>query len=498
MSKNKQILIFSGIGLLVLGGVTALLLLTAPAEKTETTENETVNEVIDERLILIDKTEADITNIHVSNLSGEYDIIKNEDGVTWTIAGLEKANITATALKSLAMNVSEMTASALVEENADDLSKYGLTAPEATVTVSFGDEKLSFCVGNEVPASTSDVYLCESGKSTVYTYSKSALTPFSGDKFSFVDLAAVPAYDQSKGEEVRKLTIERLDLEKPIIVEQIPTPGEDEIAVFSYELTSPYTAYVDLTNAPNFIYSLFGLTADKVAWYGMEERDYELSGLNDPSFKITVESTLKTYTVTLGSAVVEEVLDESGNPKTEVVGFYGMSSEVPDTLFVFSVDSLPALSINAEDLISRLFLMPYIYSLDTVQYEDNKGHSFTLGFEKIKGGAADGTDIHNHYLNGEPYDEQQIKNMYQYLIAASGDELYFDEEKGELLATISYNYKDTAEGSDIVQFYSSDTDRSIIINVNGQNLFKTKQAYMTQLYSNAESFLNGGEIILTY
>lgn len=498
MSKNKQILIFSGIGLLVLGGVTALLLLTAPAEEKETAENETVNEIVDERLILIDKSESDITNIHVSNLSGEYDIIKTEDKESWTVAGLEKANITETALKALAMNVSDMTASALVEENAADLGKYGLTAPTATVTVSFGDEEFGFSVGNDVPASTSDVYFCKKGESTVYTYKKSALSSFGGDKFSFVDLAAVPAYDQSKGEEVTKLTIERLDLEKPIVVEQIPTPGEDEIAVFSYELTSPYTAYVDLTNAPNFIYSLFGLTADKVAWYGMEESDYELSGLNDPSFKITLESTLKTYTVTLGSAVVEEVLDESGNPKTEIVGFYGMSSEVPDTLFVFSVDSIPALSINAEDLISRLFLMPYIYSLDSVEYEDNEGRSFTLGFETIKAGAEDGSDIHNHYLNGEPYDEQQIKNMYQYLIAASGDELYFGEEKGTLLATVAYNYKDSAEESDTVRFYSSDTDRSIIINVNGQNLFKTKQAYMTQLFSNAESFLNGGEIILTY
>lgn len=496
MSKNKQILIFSGIGLLVLGGVTALLLLTAPAEEKETTENETVAEVVDERLILTDKTEADITSINVSNLSGEYDIVKGEEG--WTIAGLEKANIVETSLKTLAGNVSDMTATALVEENAADLGKYGLTAPEATVTVSFKDEDFSFCIGNEVPASTSDIYLCKKGESTVYTYKKSALSSFSGDKFSFIDLAAVPAYDQSKGEEVKKLTIERLDLEKPIVVEQIPTPEEGEIAVFSYELTSPYTAYVDLTNAPNLIYSLFGLTANKAAWFGMEESDYELSGLNDPSFKITVESNLKTYTVTLGSAVVEEVLDESGNPKTEVVGFYGMSSEVPDTLFVFSVDSIPALSINAEDLISRLFLMPYIYSVETVDYSDYKGNSFTIGFETIKAGADDGSDIHNHYLNGVLHDEQQIKNIYQYFIAASGDELYFGDEKGTLLATITYNYKDTAEGSDIVQFYSSETDRSVIINVNGQNLFKTKQAYMTQLYSNAESFLNGGEIVLTY
>ena len=47
MSKNKQILIFSAIGLLVLGGVTALLLLTAHEKEPEKTDTEIVHEEID-------------------------------------------------------------------------------------------------------------------------------------------------------------------------------------------------------------------------------------------------------------------------------------------------------------------------------------------------------------------------------------------------------------------------------------------------------------------
>lgn len=88
--------------------------------------------------------------------------------------------------------------------------------------------------------------------------------------------------------------------------------------------------------------------------------------------------------------------------------------------------------------------------------------------------------------------------MYQYLIGASGDELYFEEEKGELLASVTYNYADPQESADVVRFYTSTTDRHVIINVNGQNLFKTKQIYINQLFSNVKSFLSGGEIVLTY
>ena len=65
MSKNKQILIFSGIGLAVLGGVTAVLMLTAPEKPSETPEDETVTEEIDESLILTEKAAADVVSVNV-------------------------------------------------------------------------------------------------------------------------------------------------------------------------------------------------------------------------------------------------------------------------------------------------------------------------------------------------------------------------------------------------------------------------------------------------
>ena len=88
--------------------------------------------------------------------------------------------------------------------------------------------------------------------------------------------------------------------------------------------------------------------------------------------------------------------------------------------------------------------------------------------------------------------------MYQFLISAAGDELYFDEEKGGQLAQITYTYSDKSRGEDVVTFYSSPTDRKVIININGENVFKAKQIYINQLYKNAENLLNGGEIVLTY
>lgn len=503
MSKNKQILIFSGIGLAVLGGVTAVLLLTAPQNDAAIGESDTEQVQETESYVLSAQTAENIAKIHVVNVSGEYDIVpeaeKDEDGNTvWTIDGLQGAPLLSDTIASAVKGIANVEAQQLVEENPAETDKYGLSDPQASVTISYADgTNYSFSYGNQTPTSSSAVYFLDSASDTVYTYKKSAVTPFSGDKFSFIETMVMPAQDNSGEEEIKSLTVERYDLEDPLIIEQIPTV-EDEISVFAYQLTSPYTAYADLTDAPNFMNSLFSLEAQKAVWYGMEEKDYEASGLNDPTCTITLKTSKKTYKITLGKPVVSETSDENGNVSQKITGIYGMCSEMPDVLYLFNYEDIPALSIDPQAVISELFLMPYIYSLDKVSYSDSEGRSFELGFETIPAETEDGEDTHNHFLNGEPADEQQIKKMYQFLISAAGDELYFDEENGGQLAQITYTYSDKSRGEDVVTFYSSPTDRKVIININGENVFKAKQIYINQLYKNAENLLNGGEIVLTY
>ena len=509
MSKNKQILIFSGIGILVLGAVAAVLMLTAPEKESETPEEEITVSETDESLIIAE-SKSPLTRLTVTNSKGTFEITDSgetdeSDKIIYTIKDISKAPLLTENLDKAVENASSMTASQFVEET-DDLKKYGLSEPKATVKAEFSDGSYhSFMIGDDVPNTTTKVYFTADGKN-VYTYLKSSLSYYTGDKFSFVNTVAIPPYEQQTNEEVLKLTVERSDLEEPLIIESIIPEDEDIIQVYSYQLTSPYYAYADLQNAPNFMYSLYGITADSAQWVGLTETDYELSGLNEPTCVITVESNVKTYTLTLGKPVATTVTDEDGNEKTEVSGFYGISSEVPDVLYLFNLEDIPAATIDPKGLISRLFLMPYIYSLEKVEYSDSEGRAFDMGFETIKGEdtvnengeTVKGEDIHHLYLNGEAGNEELIKDMYQYLISASGEELYLEEDKGELLATIVYTYADKEKGADTVSFYSSNEDRKIIISLNGENLFKTRQMYVTQLYSNVDSFLSGGEIVHTY
>ncbi len=504
MGRNKQILIFSGIGLAVLGGVTAALLLTAPQEEPETVDgSEPAAE--SESFVLSAQTVDNITKIHVKNADGEYDIIPTEEAdesgnasVTWTIAGLENAPLLNDSIKSAVSGIANVEAQQRVEEKPEDTEKYGLSDPQAAVTISYADgTEYSFSFGDQTPTSSSAVYFMDSATDTVYTYKKSAVTPFSGDKFSFIDTDVMPEQDSANGEEIQSLTVERYDLEEPLTIELIPTV-EDEIAVFTYQITSPYTVYADLTDAPTFMNSLFSLEAQKAVWYGLEERDYELAGLNEPSCTITMKTSEKTYKLTLGNVLADEAADENGKVTQNISGIYGICSEKPDVLYVFDYEDIPALSIDPESVVSELFLMPYIFSLDGVKYSDSEGREFEFTFETTPAETEDGEDVHSYYMNGEAAEEERVKQMYQFLISASGDELYFDEARGEQIAEITYTYSDKSRGEDVVAFYESETDRSIIISVNGENMFKSKRAYINRLFKNADSLLNGGEIVLTY
>ncbi len=507
MSKNKQILIFSGIGILVLAAITAVLMLTAPEQDpSQTTENVLGGEPEDKSVVLIDKKAKDVLSVKIRNADGIYEITPKEgaDKLTFTIKDIEKATLLTDNLKSAVENAASMTANQFVEETTD-LAKYGLDKPEATVSVKFSDNTShTFNVGNVTPNSTTNVYISVDNK--VYTYSKSKVSAYSGNKFSFVDTLAVSDYDSAGGEEVTKLTIERTDLEEPIVVEIIPM-AEDEIKVYTYRLTSPYTAYADLADAPTLMYSVFNLHAASVQWVGLEKIDYEMAGLNEPTCVITTETNERTITLTLGKALVDTYTDENGKEVTDILGFYGTSSEVEDVLFLFNYDDIIAANIMPEQIISKLFLMPYIYSLESLTYTDKDGRELEFAFETIKGetsvdedgNTVKGEDIHKHFVNGEEVkDAQDLKDMYQYFISAAGEELYFEEEKGELLATITYKYVDDSMGEDVVRFYSSETDRKIIVNLNGENLFKSRQMYATQLFANVDNFYAGEEIVLTY
>lgn len=312
-------------------------------------------------------------------------------------------------------------------------------------------------------------------------------------QYSYITTQVMPAYDDTVPS-IDKITITKQG-EEPIIIEAMPVISEDEIVkgFNTHRFTQPVKVELDATNGETLIYGMYGLTASEAVWYGMEESDYALTGLDNPTLVVDMQVVRQHYTLTLGLPVVDEVINEDGTTSSTIKGYYGTFSELPDVLYIFSPSSIPWLNIDYEAVMSRLFLLPAIYSVSNV-YVEAGDYDLDMAIE------GDAT-AHVFSVNGTPTpNEDNFKLLYQYLISAMADNLYTGgpiADGAEPVARISYKFRDSAYTDDVVEFYKTD-DRKLIICLNGEPLYTCKENYVTRLVQNIESYYNNGSIIISW
>lgn len=494
-SKNFKIILFSVIGLVVLGAVVLVLSLTAPGDESKNPE-ETTAVTEDPALKLKPENMGEIKSIYVENSQGSYTVnISEKDGEkVYSLKGLEDLDqgiFNSTLFGTLEKNLTDMTARSVVEEDPADLAQYGLDKPLAKAAVTYENGTFSVMVGNTVTSGSAN-YLMIEGNNTVYSYYTYSLDPvMTYDTMSFVNTSVIPTITESEDARITKITLKRRDWDEPLILEALPDLPEDStsIQVFGYNFTSPYNVYMDLTKGADYLGALSGLSAEKAVVLNPTEEDYKEYGLLDPFCQVDELVGDTIYRLYIGNAITEEVKDEeTGVTNTKTVGYYGYSNKTPYAIFRFSADSLIWTSMEVNAFMSKQFLMPYIYDLDVFSYKD-KESEFSI---KVEGDAKDNTI----YLNGEETDAANFRAFYQYVVSCRGEELYTDDARGELLAEYTFIYDDDREPNTI-SLYSSE-DRTVIIAVDGKNIFKTKWNYETRLEENAKALLEGGEIIENY
>ena len=236
-TKIRFIIIAGVVLLLLIGGVVALKL-TAPAEE----ETEDTTEVV-ETSLLYDKNPDDITSVTIKNAVSEYKVERvGKDGVyVWTVFEYSDAPSNTSFINTIVTNAATMTAQKTVAENAEDLSIYGLSEPQAEYRVEFDDSDKTvkeICIGASVPGTSSTVYACFKGENTVYTVKASDINCFLQDKTNCVNKTVYTAYVSADEEDttdythISKITISRKDIDYDIVLEY-DTRLDDEDAIVS-------------------------------------------------------------------------------------------------------------------------------------------------------------------------------------------------------------------------------------------------------------------------
>ena len=497
-SKNFRILLFSVIGLAVLGLVILLLTVTAPSDGEEEEETTTSASTLDPALVLQPDLEekGDIVSITVDNGLGSFTaLLTEQDGKSlWTIEGrdIDQKLLNTAMFDSLAATMTNMVARSVIEEDPTDLAQYGLDKPQATVTVKYTDGSFVMKIGDVVTSGSAN-YVLINDDPTVYSYYTYEISSImSMDWLTMITTAVMPAYDSDTAGDIKKITVTRKDLDKPIILEKLPEVPEDSdsIQVYGYAFTSPGDVYLDLYNGNEFLNAMFGLTASKAAYVGVTDEVKAEVGLDDPFCEVDMLVGDVVYRLYIGDPITAEVTDEeTGAVRTEVTGYYGLCNKVPDVIYVFGISSLVWVTMEPDDYMSALFLVPYIYDVDTLSYRDSNVE-FTV---TVTGN----NDENAMYMDGEEIDASLFRSFYQFLVSCRGEEMYTGETRGDFIAEFTYNYEDERD-PDTVTLYSDQEDRTVIIAINGNNVFKTKWNYGTRLLENAQAFISGGEIVQTY
>jgi hypothetical protein len=466
MKKNIKILIFSLIGLLVLGATLLVLYLTREVEPTP----EPPPPEPDTSVVFTNKTADDIEFIHISNHRDTgYSIMAKDDG-TFVVSELEMRSPNVPynqgELIRIAANAANITARSTVEENAENLSQYGFDAPRGQIEIIFKDgETLAFFIGGDTPLG-SDIYFKLFNSDDIFAVPEITLSPFMRERHHWVIRQAFPDYDSHEAPTIDHISITRSDLDEPIIIEALPIPPLEEVRTFnSHKLVSPFSVEINQEKAMAVLFGAFGLTASEVSFIAPEESDLELAGLNQPFCIIEIKSGSEVYTLTIGT-ILQDLYGTT-------LGWYGMSSYVPEVLFLFSPGSLPWVYLEPANLIAEMFLTPYIHSLARVE--------ITAGETSLNIAIADELD--------------NFRDLYQFLISARGEELFMEElpNGSQLIAKITYVYKDESMGFETVEFYTAENLRSII-RLNGVNVFKTRDLYTARLLENIQAYINGSEI----
>ena len=488
MKKNTKIIIASAAGIAVLGAAALALVLTQPA--TDDTSSSVTSE---SDIVIFDYDADDISTLTVKNESGEYTI--NRLGKEkWGIDSIPEALANSSSYSSAMGKAGDLSAKQIVEENASDISKYGFDDPTAEFSMTFKDDKyedVTCSVGIKFEGENA-WYVKTDKSNTVYLVSNGGVSFAMQDVLDYVNTSTLVASFDPDNDVVNRVRIERKDLEKDMVFDKLPEETEKEFAstYVAYELSSHNGVLADDELDQDAIYGLYGISASDVFAVTPTDEQKKQTGLDDPYCNVTMVSNEETVTkLSIGSAVYTvDKNEETGEEVKTITGYYGMISGV-DAIYIFSPGVLPWMTVTPESVLYKLFLTPYIYYLDAVKVYDSDRNEYEI---KIIGDASESSFTYN----GTEIDSARFKTFYQYLLSAYAEQIYNEEltEENKFIAGFTYDHRDEGKESDVVEFYSSDSDRTCIITVNGDVRYKVRQVYATRLLENLDALLNGGEI----
>ena len=501
-SKIKGI-IAGAVVLICLGVMLAVLTLTGDVKTDDDSSSVSPDSIIEpeETFPLMDLDKNSISKITIKNEDGVLNIVRTEKGSadtdgTWEIEELDGINQNGTAVKACVNICSSLAGRQLVEENASDLSKYGLSEPAAKITVSSDNEADSvFLIGDEIPTGGYR-YIVRQGSSTVYTALLANINYFLQDIYYFCSTSLVYTPSQENWPTIDRLTIKRQDIDYDIVFVSVDENDAPIGLVSTQVMIKPVYAGLNITSSAAVTHGIWGLTAEKAVVIHPTEEDFAQYGLDDPFCTVILDSSAEDYTLKVGDPIY--ATDANGEETTTVSGYYCyINAQGADCIYSIPAANCVWAYFLPGDIIAGQMVMNYIMDLDGITVEGN-GKTYQADITAVKKDEEAGIEeVFEVKINSQDIDEQLFKNWYVFWLECPTTETYFEplSDTDTLYCTVTLSRQDGTE--QVVKFYQT-SGRRLIVEIDGNVGYKIPINYIDTLISNMENVTQGKNVVETY
>lgn len=303
--------------------------------------NEDVSEDSTKTITVIELEKDKINQVEFNNENGKFSLKKQ--GEEWSMDPSSEFPVDSSAADSSASGVSSIIANKLIEENATDLSNYGLDKP-ATVKIGLSDgSSKELEVGATSPTSDG-VYVKVKGESKVYlisSYSADGLKPtrsnFLKKDILPIDFNTLKTYAYEKNGQLQyKFNITSEKTKSEASGSSTATTTE---TISKVEIVEPQKEEADLTKVTPMFQAVTALTIKDV----IDENPTDLSkyGLDKPAFTLefgdsnTTKKILFGKDVEKGTVLYAKFADKNSVVTIDITGLTFLDVKLADILNVF-------------------------------------------------------------------------------------------------------------------------------------------------------------------
>lgn len=506
MNKSVKTIIGLGVAVVVLGGGLTALMLTEPKntdnKESSVSTSEESSETYGDGIILVNDEKAGeeeglVKEVTVKNTTDTLHVVMNtaptdESAATYTLDGYEDIPLNTAVVGTLANNAVHMVTGSIVDENCENLSKFGLDKPQAEVEVKFQTGTVKkFLVGDKAPANSA-TYVMLDGEKTVYTVDTSYVANYSKTLDEFVDIVILEEPAEEEYPIINSLRIEREDIDYDILLEYDKKSDDSKYTggtSATHVMVEPTDAYLTVERSEDITNGMFGLMSEGIYSIHCKEADIAGAGLKEPFCRVTMDCDDGSNYVLLMS---EPFIDDN-NKKCCYAMF-----EDGNIIYIVDTEDARWSTVMPIDITSRIMIGSYVWNITDLSIKTaDMSEEFVI---EPKDESADNNkaEYFNVIRNGETFDSERYRQFYGFLIDASAEEFALDAEIPDTAPAVTLEYTDSYMKKTIkIDFYEN-TALTALIAVDGKSKYTCTKSYVDTLIENIRRIGTGEDYITTW